>query len=241
MKQIIVNNISTNYYITEDGKCYNAITKKYLKGQINYKNGYLSYNLTLPNGKKKRLYAHRLVALNYIDNPEKKEQVNHKDGVKTNNNVENLEWVTAKENQQHAIEKELRSFAPVFCFNTNKQLIAKYKTIKEASEAVGISQSLILQELNKDIKTLSGNFYWSREEQLTKVKNYKNIGKSKKVNQYNLKGKFIMSYPSAGTAAKAIGVKSSSHISECCRGKIKSYKGFIWRYFDDIVSPSNES
>ena len=137
--------------------------------------------------------------------------------------------------------KELRSFAPVFCFNADKQLIAKYKTIKEASEAVGISQSLILQELNKDIKTLSGNFYWSREEQLTKVKNYKNIGKSKKINQYNLKGKFIMSYPSAGIAAKAIGVKSSSHISECCRGKIKSYKGFIWRYFDDIVSPSNES
>lgn len=50
-----------------------------------------------------------------------------------------------------------------------------------------------------------------------------------------------MTYPSTGIAAKAIGVKTPSHIGECCRGKIKSYKGFIWRYVEDIVSPSGES
>ena len=59
--------------------------------------------------------------------------------------------------------------------------------------------------------------------------------------QYDLKGKFIMQYPSTGIAAKAIGAKASSHIGECCRGKIKSYKGYIWRYAEDIVSPSSES
>lgn len=91
MKQIIVNNISTSYYITEDGKCYNSITGKWLKGQKN-KNGYFSYILTLPDGNKKRLYAHRLVALAYIPNNNKnKNQINHKDGNKLNNNVENLE------------------------------------------------------------------------------------------------------------------------------------------------------
>lgn len=66
MRQIIVDNISTWYYITEDGKCYNSKTDKYLKGQYNYKNGYLSYNITLPDGSKKRVYAHRMVALAYI-------------------------------------------------------------------------------------------------------------------------------------------------------------------------------
>jgi hypothetical protein len=50
-----------------------------------------------------------------------------------------------------------------------------------------------------------------------------------------------MSYPSAGTAARCLGVKSHSHISECCRGKIKTYKGFIWKYSDDIVSASMET
>ena len=54
MKQIMVNNISTSYFITEDGRCYNTNTNKYLKGQIG-KNGYISFNITLPDGKKKRL------------------------------------------------------------------------------------------------------------------------------------------------------------------------------------------
>lgn len=60
------------------------------------------------------------------------------------------------------------------------------------------------------------------------------------VNQYDLNGKFIIAYPSTGIAAKAIG-GNSSHIGECCRGKIKTYKNFIWRYAEDIVSPSGES
>ena len=49
-----------------------------------------------------------------------------------------------------------------------------------------------------------------------------------------------MSYPSTGIAAKAIG-GASSHIGECCRGKLKRYKNFVWRYAEDIVSPSDES
>jgi hypothetical protein len=93
MKQIIVNNISTHYYISEDGKCYNQKTGKYLKGQSNYKNKYYSYNITMPDGSKKRLYAHRLVAMAFIPNndPINKNQVNHKDGNVLNNNVDNLE------------------------------------------------------------------------------------------------------------------------------------------------------
>jgi predicted HAD superfamily hydrolase len=69
MKNIIIDNISTSYFITEDGKCYNSITNKYLKGQENYKNHYFSYNLTMPDGSKKRCYAHRLVANAYLEPP----------------------------------------------------------------------------------------------------------------------------------------------------------------------------
>ena len=237
MKQIIVNNISTSYYITEDGKCYNSNTNKWLKGQINQKSGYLSYNLTMPNGDKKRLYAHRLVAAAYIPNKYNKKQVNHIDGNKTNNNVYNLEWATQEENQQHALKLEMRKYKHVFCFNPDKELVAEYKTIAEASRATGISASLIQQELNKDIKALSGGFYWNNSAALGEVIHYKNNGKAKKVFQYDLNGKFITSYPSTGIAAKALH-GNHSHISECCRGKIKTYKGFVWRYAEDIVSPS---
>jgi hypothetical protein len=243
MKQIIINNISTSYFITEDGKCYNSKTNKYLKGQENYKNHYFSYILTMPDGSKKRCYAHRLVAEAFIAKPEdkNKNQINHKDGNKLNNSVENLEWVSAKENSQHAIENELKEHKPVFCFNKDKILVAKYKTVIEAEKAAKISASLISQELNKEIKTLSGGFYWSREEKLGETKDYVNLGKAKEVYQYDLDGKFINNYKSTGEAARSLGVCSSSHIGECCRGKIKQYKGFVWRYSEDIVSPSSES
>lgn len=159
MKQIIVDNISTNYYITEDGKCYNQKTGKWLKGQENYKNGYFSFNLTMPDGSKKRKYAHRLVAMAYIPNPNNLPQINHKDGNKLNNSVENLEWCDGHYNQQHAIENELRKFKTIYCWSTDKKLVAKYKTAQEAYQATKVSLSEIGKALRSTPKTLCGGFY----------------------------------------------------------------------------------
>ena len=241
MKQIIVDNIGTTYYITEDGRCFNSKTGKYLKGQVNYKSGYKSYNLTMPDGSMKRLYAHRLVAFAYIPNDDLNLTcVNHKDGNKLNNNVDNLEWCDYKINNNHAIEMGLHQQKHVFCFNKNKELVAEYKTVKEAAKAVGIGPGNISFELNKEVKTLCGNFYWSYDKHIGETRVYLNTGKAKKVLQYDLNGKYINEYESINQAGRSLGI-TSSHIGECCRGKIKSYKGFVWRYFDDIVSPSNEN
>lgn len=240
MKQIVVGNISTTYYITEDGKCYNSITGKFLKGQVNCRNGYFSYNITMPDGKMRRLPAHRLVAIAYIPNPENKREVNHIDGNKLNNCVENLEWVTSSENKYHAFRTGLQKTKPVYCFSKDKVLVAIYKTIREASKAVGISESMISQAICQKVKSQSGGFFWSHEEKLGETKEYKNTGKAKVVNQYTLDGKFIMSYPSCGTAARATH-SHQGHIGECCRGKIKSSNGYVWRYVEDIVSPLDEN
>lgn len=96
--------IYPNYYITELGDIFSNKTGKLkpLKKFVNEK-GYLFVRLYV-NGKARKSFIHRLVAVAFIPNPENKPQVNHKDGDKTNNAVPNLEWNTGKENVKHAIE-----------------------------------------------------------------------------------------------------------------------------------------
>lgn len=65
------------------------------------KNGYLTLSLCV-DGEKSNHSVHRLVALAFIENPDHKTQVNHKDGNKHNNVAQNLEWVTVSENAKHA-------------------------------------------------------------------------------------------------------------------------------------------
>ena len=82
------------------------IGDRYLKPVLNNVNGYKYIGLTI-NNKHVNKSIHRLVAENFIPNPENKPEVNHKDGNKLNNDFSNLEWVTSKENQAHAIENGL--------------------------------------------------------------------------------------------------------------------------------------
>lgn len=69
--------------------------------------GYHKVSITF-KGFRKLMSIHRLVANAFIDNPEGKREINHKDGVKTNNILSNLEWSTSSENQKHAFKHGLQ-------------------------------------------------------------------------------------------------------------------------------------
>ena len=89
------------YQVDTDGNVYSK-SDKIMKYSINH-NGYCILNFS-SKGKSKGFAIHTIVAKTFLSNNDKnKNQVNHKDGNKQNNNVDNLEWVTAKENTQHSV------------------------------------------------------------------------------------------------------------------------------------------
>lgn len=84
-----------------------SVRKEFIKSIFSDKEGYLKVDLC--NGRGKQMYVHRLVADAFIPNCDNKPMVNHIDGNKQNNSVENLEWCTCQENTIHAFNLGLRS------------------------------------------------------------------------------------------------------------------------------------
>jgi HNH endonuclease len=140
------------------------------------KNGYNSISISL-KGVVVVEYVHRLVAKSFIDNPLNKKQVNHKNGIRTDNRVENLEWATNAENISHSFRelgrkmKGLRgdrngmykyrgannkNSKPVICSNG-----MVYGSRKEAARELGINAGNITLICNGRRKTINGySFSW---------------------------------------------------------------------------------
>ena len=99
-----------DYFITEDGRTYSTRTGKLkeLKQHLHAEGRYKFVTLRNKNGERKHKSIHRLVAETYIPNPHNLPQVNHIDEDRFNNNVNNLEWVTASQNQRHSAHKHKR-------------------------------------------------------------------------------------------------------------------------------------
>lgn len=133
------------YEVTEDGEVFNQNGLR-LK-QEKTRNGYLRVSLSNEHVKHKRKSVHRLVAEAFIPNPDNLPQVDHKNEIKTDNNVSNLRWSTPLENLNHSrvIEKATEAkFAKVRCITTGEV----FNSIKEASETYKLHHSNIVQCCN---------------------------------------------------------------------------------------------
>lgn len=129
------------------------------------RDGYLVATL-YRNGKRYRTGAHRLVAMAFIPNPENKPQINHKNGDRTDNRVENLEWVTCSENNLHR-RRVLKGGGgkpkrPVRCLDTG----TRYSSITEAAKASGAQlEKILLCCQGKRLRTKGLRWQYAEEVQ----------------------------------------------------------------------------
>lgn len=140
------------YLIYSDGRIFSKISNKFLKLPLD-RYGYNKASLSV---EKRRVYktAHRLVAETFIPNPENKPQINHIDGNKQNNFVENLEWCTNNENIQHALKNGLKKIIiPSYEIYNSKLEIEEVKFIRRLWK-LGMNQKGIGDLLNKSHKLI---------------------------------------------------------------------------------------
>lgn len=101
----------TRYKIYREGLVFNLRRNEWVKLQID-DCGYPCVDLRSDDGGRRRFSIHRLLGLIWIPNPNNKAEINHKDGIKTNNGLDNLEWTTHAENIQHAWNNGLLKSTP---------------------------------------------------------------------------------------------------------------------------------
>lgn len=208
-ENIFMDNIDTGYIVLSNGNIIGKRFNKPLNASF-CKEGYQQVKLCFDKSEKNVL-VHRLVAEAFIPNPENKPEVNHKDGDKTHNYIENLEWVTREENIQHAfrlgLKKALSGEDHPLSTNTEKSihmvcelLEENVKSIQEISSITNVTVDVI--------------------RQVQKKKTWKNISDLYNVEDYSVDGR-RMFY----TLQQLILVCKSLEENKLTRKEIKNISG----------------
>ena len=171
LKSFVINNHTlpddailiddTEYdYITPRGEVYKKNKSIFYKVKLDTNwQGYHICGINYKSGRKNQR-VHRLVATYFLENPENKEFVNHINGIKTDNRVENLEWCTGSENMRHATRTGLlvnakgfddsQSIAVSMYDKTTGELLKEFGSLREASRETGIKLSTIFHQVRSE-------------------------------------------------------------------------------------------
>jgi len=223
--------------------------KSFHKGRIrklnNLKNGYLVAHL-VKKCKPEPYYVHRLVAQAFIENPDNLPIINHKDEVKTNNHVENLEWCTHSYNINYGTAKERqrenagkKTSKKVYQYTMDGELIKVWKSASEVQRQLGFGGHI--SSCCRGKKKTGYGYIWSYtpldDAALQEAIDNKY---DKKVYQYTLDGELVKVWNSVSDIKKQLGY--GGHISSCCTGKAKTSHGYIWRHtplpkhsYDEVI------
>lgn len=156
---------NSKYYISKCGKIYSSINTIIMSTHYN-RHGYemVGFNMRLHS-------IHRLVAKTFIPNPNKKRIVNHIDGNKQNNNVENLEWCTDSENVRHSyslglqipkIGKEHHNSKTVYQMKLNGEYVKEWGSLMDIQRELGFNIGHISAVCN-GIRHKANGFIWSHD------------------------------------------------------------------------------
>ncbi len=230
------------YMVSSLGRVW-SIKRKIYKA-IHLWKGYFTVQLS-KNGKEKPIAVHILMARAFIPIPEKykgipieKLEVHHKDFTNTNR-LDNLEWVSKED---HLLIHG-KGGKKVYQYALNGEFIREWKSTMEIQRETGYGNGSISNCCRGKELTAYG-YQWkyekldsispvlSRNERIAlKNKNGKN---SKKVAQYtlDLPCGLVKVWPSAAEIMRQLGF-DSSHITKCCKGKIKCAYGYQWSYFEE--------
>lgn len=156
--QIINPRGGSLYLINREGSVYSLRSKRFIKQNV-HSLGYRQFYLTFFDGGGQWYKAHRLVAMQFIPNPNGLSDVNHKNGIKHDNRVENLEWLSHSDNVLHSYRVLGRdksrigaSKKPILCTTTGK----KFPSLKAACEEYDLKASNVCMCCKGKIKETKG-------------------------------------------------------------------------------------
>jgi hypothetical protein len=227
-----IENTFERYIITTDAKIFDTYNHIELKPKI-YKSGYVYMGIYV-DGEYKTCALHRLMCQTFLLNPENKPQVNHKDAIKWNNLLENLEWATAHENMMHVRANKLNPRSMSACvIDDCGNILNTFVTTKELSDFYNVNNGVAYYCCTGKQDTCAGiraRFYNDTLDEYIKTR-FDN-GVAKKKGRY--KKQFICVntgeiYTSQAVASKDTGVLQSK-ISLILRGKEKESKGYRFEY-----------
>lgn len=219
----LINN-NKDYFISTLGRVKNPRGR--ISSGVIESNGYVRIHI----GAKDKYYLHRLVAQVFLENPENKTIVNHKDGNKSNSKLDNLEWVTPSENNHHAVKEGLvKHLRSVIQYDLKMKKLNEFSSAAEAEKQLNLNRNSIGMCCRGEIRS-TGGFVFRFKDDNSKLKEivYKN---HKSVIQYDLQMNKLNEFSTIAEAGRQLNIDNTS-IVKCCKGQQNTAGGFIFKYMN---------